>query len=97
MAETYYRGQRVRVRGNYEDLANNAWVDPAGVACYIRKPDGTTTTYTYQAGQVQKASVGVYYLEVDADQVGIWSYRWESTGANTGAYENRFEVKESVF
>jgi hypothetical protein len=100
MADTYYLGARVLIRGAYEDMLNNVWVDPPGVACQLRKPDGTVTEYAYDTGNgpVQRASLGnYYYLTPATDQPGEWHYRWDSTGENTGAYEGRFEVKESQF
>ncbi len=53
--------------------------DPTTVSLLVRKPDGTTTTYTYSA-TITKDSTGNYSKQVTLDQRGIWYYAWTGTG-----------------
>jgi hypothetical protein len=55
-------------------------------------------TYIYRSDvQVVKASTGLYYIDVDANAVGYWAYRWFSLGTGQAAAERRFKVKDSDF
>lgn len=60
---------------------------------------GTATTYTYGTdAALTKTGTGAYQLIVDADQSGMWAYRWEGeTDTTTPADEERFHVLRSAF
>lgn len=89
---TYDIGDQVRVTATLTDLAGTA-TDPTAVTLTVRKPDGTSTSYTYGAGTVTKSATGVYYKDVDVDQAGEWNYRWTGTGALVVAEEGQFYVR----
>jgi hypothetical protein len=44
-----------------------------------------------------KDSVGNYHVDVDANAVGRWYYRFQGTGTNQAAEEGLFTVVPSQF
>jgi hypothetical protein len=42
-------------------------------------------------------SVGNYHVNMDANAVGVWYYRFQGTGANQSAAEDQLEVVASQF
>lgn len=73
-------GQVVTVTGTFRDSAGTA-ADPTTITLTVTAPDGTDDTYTYAAGQVTKASTGVYVRAIVLDLAGTWTYRWAGEGA----------------
>jgi hypothetical protein len=78
----YEIGDLVRVSGPFRNSVDGAPVDPTAVFLSYKKPDGTTTSLTYGVD--------------GAVAVGIWSWRWHSTGIGQAADEGRFYVKPSL-
>ena len=73
-------GQTVTLSVTFRNASGVA-ADPTAVSLEVTAPDGTPATYTYAAGQVTKASTGVYNRAVALTLPGAWHYRWEGTGA----------------
>lgn len=93
----YEIGDLVRVSGPFRNSVDGAPVDPTAVFLSYKKPDGTTTSLTYGVdGAVIKDGPGDYHVDINADAVGIWSWRWHSTGIGQAADEGRFYVKPSL-
>jgi hypothetical protein len=70
-------------------------LDPDAVFLSVRSPSGLMS-YEYGVGDViVKDGVGKYHADIDADEPGVWFYRWWSTGNGQAANEGRFEVKEA--
>lgn len=93
MSNTYDVGDEVRCTGTWTNAAGVA-VDPTTVTFIYEDPSGNTTTLIYSAGpEVVKSSVGVYYVDVDADESGRWQTRWQSTGTGKAAGEDEFSVR----
>lgn len=91
----YDKNDRLKVSIVFTNEAGTA-TDPSAVLFKIRKPDGTSTTYTYGAGvEIVKNSTGSYTVELDLSQSGDWLYRWESTGVVQTASEEQIYVKMS--
>ena len=95
----YDYGDRVRIRGVFTDPTDdNAPIDPEVVKLSYKHPSNGTITLTFGDDiEVQKESVGVYYVDLDIDAVGDWYYRWWSTGNGMGAEEGQFLIEESQF
>lgn len=90
-------GALVRVTITFES-ATGAAVDPAVVKAQVRDPQLQITTYIYGTDpDLTKTSAGIYVLDVDADQAGIWFVRGVSTGSGQAAEEAGFIVEESQF
>jgi hypothetical protein len=98
MANSYVRGQLVRVAAKIERPIGTD-VDPTtGPTCRYRSPAGVTAVKTYPTdAEVVKDSVGDFHLDIDANAEGRWHYRWEGTGTNQGAAEAYFDVVEGPF
>lgn len=99
MANTYDKGDLVKVTGTFTDPdSNDALIDPTVVKVSVKEPDGTTTTYTYGTdAECVKVSTGLYKLEINCDAPGTWHYRWWSTGTGQAAEPDEFIVEPSVF
>lgn len=98
MAAYYDKGELVRCSCSFINRATSAAVDPASVVCKYTKPGQATTTLTYGTDNaLVKDATGLYHVDLNANVSGVWTYRWESTGANQGAIEGSFEVRGSAF
>lgn len=95
----YDKGDLVRCSAEFRDpLDDDALVDPATVRFKFETPAGVETTYVYGTdAQLVKESTGVYYVELNANAAGRWTYRFESTGGFQTAGEESFTVRASVF
>lgn len=94
---SYFVGNVVRVQGNLADLDGTPG-DPGGVVVKYRSPAGVITSKTYGTdAEVVRVGSGIYQMDVTANLEGIWTYRFESTGARQAATEGRFTVRESQF
>lgn len=93
-----YVESTVRIPVNYQD-ADGADADPTTVTFKLYSPSGDTTTYVYNTdAELQKGSVGDYFVDVTPTEAGRWFYRWISTGTNTAsAIEGQFVVQASPF
>lgn len=72
-------------------------VDPTTVELMVQTPSGARTTYTYGAGTVSRAGVGVYYKNYTVSESGTHYYHWEAGGAYTAVDEGSFKVAKSAF
>lgn len=94
---TYIVGQEVRVAGEFRDI-DNTLVDPTGVLFKFIKPSGVLTTYTYLVDEeVVRDETGKYHVDIYADQVGLYNWRWESSGGTVTAADGSFQVENSAF
>lgn len=97
MGNSYDYGDLIRCTGTFTDSDGNAQ-DPAVVKFTFIDPGGTSTTYIYSTDpELVKDSTGVYHVDVDADEVGQFHYRFYSTGAGQAADEGWFRVEDSEF
>lgn len=97
MSNSYDEGDLVRVSGAFTDENGDA-ADPTSVYCAVRDPLGKITIYAYGVDDVLvKDDTGNYHLDVSADLVGRYYYRWYSTGTGQAADETYFDVEESEF
>lgn len=94
----YTLGQLVRVTGTFKD-SDEVVQDPDNVYFSYKAPSDTTaTTYTYDVdAELVKDSTGVYHVDIDANEVGTWPYRFFSTGNGQASEECRFIVQQSNF
>ena len=93
----YSKGDLVRCSASFADSAGTA-TNPSAVIFQVRNPAGTTTSYTYGTdAEVVRPSTGSYYVDVNANLVGTWHYRFYSTGTGQAADEASFRVKDSYF
>lgn len=92
----WHLGELVRVSGAFRDLAGTL-LNPTTVRLKVRTPAGVTTTYTYGTDvDLVRDSTGNFHFDVNANAVGKWHYRWESSGTGQAAEPGEFVVQSSL-
>ena len=76
--DSYDIGDKPRLTGTFTDITL-AVFDPTDVNLTVKSPLGISTTYTYAAAEITRASTGVYTYDLLLDRAGLWNYRWFST------------------
>jgi hypothetical protein len=90
-------GNLVRCTTTFRNTAN-AVADPTAITFKFKTPAGAITTYTYGVDQqLVKDSTGVYHVDLTANAVGTWNYRFAGTGTVVAATEGDFAVPASQF
>lgn len=96
MPNRYQLGELARCEGEWKDEDGN-YQDPTNVYFHLIDPSNNANTYQYGVdAEVVKVSTGQYYSDVPCDEVGVFLYRFYSTGANKSADEDQFEVMASA-
>jgi len=91
------KGDTVRCTGTFTDSDGTA-ADPTAVLFQFKDPSGNAATYTYGTdAELVKSGIGVYYVDVDADEAGTWVYRFYATGTGKSAAQSTFGIKKSEF
>jgi hypothetical protein len=92
VASTYQKGDLIRVTGAFTTSAGVA-TDPTAVFCTYKDPSGNSTTLTYGVDvALAKDSTGTYHVDIDADEEGVWFYRFYATGTGQSAGEHSFNI-----
>lgn len=78
---SYHVGDKITIYGTWTNAAGVA-TDPGSIFAKYKDPAGTVTTYTYSVdAELVKDSAGIYHVDIDADEAGMWYYRFYSTGS----------------
>jgi hypothetical protein len=94
----YDLGTAVRCSASFEDPDDHSAIDPTTVSVSVKDPSGTIVTKVYGTDtEVKKPRTGTFYIDVTANAVGVWHYRFFSTGTGQAAEENSFVVRRSQF
>ena len=89
----YDIGDAVRSRATFKNLSQ-VLTDPTTVVVTVRDASGNGATYTYGVdAAVEKEGTGVYHIDVEPDEKGIWRCRWSGMGAIKTAEEHSFVVR----
>jgi hypothetical protein len=97
MAIHFDYGDKPRLTGTFEQ-ADGTDIDPTKVFFKFTDPSGTTDTYEYGTdAELVKSATGIYYVDVDCDEVGVFRWRFYSTGTGQAAEEGWFVVEPSWF
>lgn len=97
MGNVWDKGDEVRCEVEFTDV-DDAPTDPDSVFCKVKNPLGVITSFQYVTDpELVKVTTGNYYLDVDVDEVGMWYYRFYSTGNGKAAGEKRFKARETQF
>jgi len=96
MANAYDIGDQVRITSTFQISGTDT--DPTTVTFKFKKPGASSTTsWVYGVdAQVKKTAIGIYYVDLDLDTAGSWSYRWEGTGTVVAAQQDVLFTKESI-
>lgn len=90
---THDLGDLVFVTGTFTDPNDGSPLDPTTVAINITTPAGVETSYVFGTDvEVENPSVGIYIINVDANEIGVWTYEWVSTGTGQASEHASFEV-----
>jgi hypothetical protein len=93
----YDVGDEVRVTGTFTDSAGTEQ-DPNAVFFQYEDPSGTVTALAYPAdAALVKDDTGIYHVDIDVDEAGMWHWRWYSTGVGQAADEGQFLAEDSRF
>jgi len=88
----HQKGDLVRVAATFKNAAGTD-TDPTTVSFRYTAPSGTVTTLVYGTdAALVKASVGNYYVDLDANEAGIWFHVFIGTGAVQQAQDGEFTV-----
>ena len=93
-ASNYDIGDLVRLSATFTSTAG-ALADPTKVTFVVNDPSGNSSTTTSASTGVVHPSTGLYTLDVDVDEAGVWQYRVNSTGVVTTAGEAYFRARHS--
>ncbi len=94
---TFPKGAVVRIDAEFTDEAGLA-VDPTTVRARYKPPTASEVALVYGSDvRVVRDGVGLYHVDLEADEAGTWSYRWEGTGSAQAVAEARFKIDASVF
>ena len=95
---TYDKGDLVTISASFK--ANGAAADPTNVTLRIKKPDDSDHLVYVWPADVVRDGLGEFHKDIvltTDDPDGVWTYRFEGTGAVVQAGEGRFRVRESAF
>ena len=87
---TYDKGDRVRVTAFFKTAGSGVATTATGTQ---RRPDGNDTALSVLGG----SGTGIYYVDVDLDQVGTHTIKIESTDVVIASETIGLEVAKSVF
>ena len=91
----YVPGNTIELRGTFTDAGGPA--DPSEANLIVRYPDGTRVTYVIgDDPEVVQVAVGIFEVEILADLVGTYWYRWEGSTTKKSADEKYFVVIPSA-
>lgn len=78
--DNFIQGNLVRIKCTFQDLLG-VDTDPTTVTAKVEDPAKTVNTYVYLTDpEVVRETTGVYYIDVNLNQGGIWHYRFEGEG-----------------
>lgn len=88
-------GQGIKLNAHFSDQDAVA-LDPTTVTFKIISPSGQLEVFVYGTDlEVQKSSVGYYYISYAPLEAGVFHYRWQGEGNISSALEGSFEVLHS--
>lgn len=95
----YAKGQLVRCTVVVRSSSTSSPVDAPTLTFKAKAPSGALTTYTLPASQIVHEDTGTYHVDVNANETGLWTYRFEIPSGQTfqSSGERTFNVDTSAF
>lgn len=92
-------GDMVRLGITYLDTLEGIKVNPSAVRFkYLEPGQRTPTTLVYGTDEeLVRSSTGVYRVDLELPESGVWQVRWEAAGNYISAEEFSIPVATSVF
>lgn len=85
----------VRAATVFKNTSGTA-VDPANVFFKFKTPGRVETIYQYGVDvELVKDSTGNYHVDIDANETGIWKWKFYSTGSGQAADAGRFTIQNN--
>jgi hypothetical protein len=98
MIPSFDKGDILRIKGTFLDIATNTPIDPSQTMFSYRKPSGVSQSFSYPTNpEVVRLEAGIYYCDVTFDESGLWAVRYHSTGTGQAAKEKNYFVRTSAF
>jgi hypothetical protein len=96
MPNTYEIDTTIELMGTFANALTGAAVDPTDVTLFIRDPEGDITQHAN--GQLTRVGVGVYTFLITVSVHGVWTYKWQGTGAVVvTSPDTALNVNQSIF
>lgn len=90
-------GDLVRVSAEFRNTAG-VLTDPTTISFSFKTPSGVETTYVYGTNaQVGRTSAGLFFVDLQANESGVWVWRFKGTGAVEQSDEGQFFVQPTDF
>jgi hypothetical protein len=92
METSFDLGDYVKIVGEF--YSNDIYTDPATVEITITSPTGIVYYYIYGVGtDIKKEGIGIYYIELEGTESGLWYYYWKATGNVKGTEPGKFFIR----
>lgn len=88
-------GQQIRMRCEFR--VDDVLTDPTTATLTVFDPSENTDNYSLSGATITKLSDGIFYVDIDLDEAGVWYFKWTSTGAVKAAKQGQFEVAAANF
>lgn len=99
MASLYDLGEGVWIRASFTNPQTGAPMDPSTVTVRYLPPSGAAgapTVLIYGTDpEVVKDSTGNFSLLLEANEVGLWQFRWEGENTAPAIHEGTFIVRRT--
>lgn len=92
MGNTWQYGNAITLKGTFTDDLG-VYADPSTIKLSVMTPAGVLTTYEYGVdASLIKQDTGRYEMDILANEIGIWYYRWFSDTPDEVSKEVFFEI-----
>lgn len=89
----------IRLSVVFTQETNGAPIDPTNVNLFVLSPvpGAGQQEHTYP-GDVIRTGVGLYYYDLIPGSTGVWTYKWQGTGAaEVSSVDTEFSVNPTKF
>ena len=90
--KSYPLGTQLVLGTTFVDAITQVPADPTTVTLEVMDPTGTVTMPSYT-----HPGTGLFKSLFTPSMAGVWTTRWEGTGAVVAATEHKFEIRASAF
>ena len=90
--KSYPLGTQLVLATSFMDAVTSQPADPTTVTLEVMDPTGAVSQPTFT-----HPGVGLFKALFTPSMAGIWTTRWEATGAVVAATEHKFEIRASAF
>lgn len=93
---TVQLGDSVRASNVFTVFGTETELDPDDVFVSVKTPAAVLTTYEYLVDvELVRDALGMFHIDINADEAGLWYVRWFSEGNGQAADEESFTVEDA--